>query len=231
MTDHRRDLVNACADLTPGGNREIQTNYVRAIMDLCERAEPTYIIDIGTNLGASCLAMASGMAIQGKSMEAITTIDIHHGLWMRTQRRWDSWFMNFGVDTRAITALEVDFKALKAEDVIPESGRGMIFWDIHDLEDSTGKPNSPIFISQWLQRITGIVAVHDIIPCEEDWEWPDHWKAPPSFSKIQSIDGQWYRGFGEAETFIEYLNGHNVAPTAIPDTSLIWFEVEGGVPK
>ena len=231
MTDHRRDLVNACVDLIPGVNREMQTKYVEALMELCDRADPSCVIDVGSNYGVSCLAMASAMALQGKGMDAVTTIDIHRGLWMRTLSKWDNWFANFGVDTRAITAIESDFKELAAPDFV-KGERMMIFFDIHDHDDGSSVANSPIFVKDWLPLIDkGIVAAHDMNPCDKDWERPRHWGTVPSAAVVEGLNGQWYRGFGEVRTFIEYLNGHNVAPTSIPGTSLIWFEMEGGKPK
>ena len=232
MTDYRRDLVNACVDLIPGVNREMQTKYVEALMELCDRADPDFVVDIGTNYGVSCLALASAMTLQGKSMDAVTTIDIHRGLWMRTLSKWDNWFANFGMDAKAITALEVDFKALLPKDIIPEGDQGMVFFDIHDHDDGSSVANSPIFIKDWLPLISkGIVAAHDMNPCDENWERPRHWGTVPSADVVECWTGQWFRGFGEVKTFIDLFNKYEVAPQVIEGTSLIWFEVEGGKPK
>lgn len=227
----RDDLVKACVDIIPGVNRSMQVTYVRALMDLCDKADPVKVVDIGTNYGVSCLALASALRTQHKSMNDIATIDIHRGMWLQTRDKMADRFDKMGVFMTRINAIEKDFKQVPAAEMI-DRGHMMIFFDIHDHEDKSGVANSLVFIRDWLPMINNaIVAVHDITPCEEDWERPAEWGIPPSFAKVQSINGQWFRGFGETKAFIEYLDDHNVGPFTIPDTSIIWFRMKDGVPQ
>ena len=98
MMTNRDDLINACVSVVPRTNRTIQTAYVRALMDLCDRIDPEYVVDIGTNLGSSCLALASAMCLQHKDISRVTTIDIHRGLWMTTMSITAKSFAGLGMN-------------------------------------------------------------------------------------------------------------------------------------
>lgn len=229
--NQRDKLTSLCLYLVPGANQNTQLAYIRALMSLVDQARPDYIIDIGTNLGSSCMAMASAFHLQGGDMRDVATIDIHHGLWKRSISMLGGQFMAEGIDMDRISCYEVDFKAIAPTGFVP-TGKGMVFTDVHDYDLGHNERSSTRFYYEWLSLVDeAIVAVHDVNPCDKNWKSPRHWPIAKGADVVKCWTGQWYRGPGEVTILMDYLNEHRVEPTSIPNTSIVWFRVENGVPK
>ena len=114
-------------------------------------AQADYAINIGTYNGASVLALASAMHLMGQPARHVTTIDIHHGRWTTTQTAFRAPFLKRGIQLEQINSIERDFKAVDPDPLLGDTAKYMVFYDIHDLEDKTGKPNDdlPDVIAKW----------------------------------------------------------------------------------
>jgi hypothetical protein len=231
------NLINLCLSVEPGANPIIQANYIEAMIALAVAYDADSIVDIGTNSGTSCLSFVSAMKYMGKPTSWVATVDIHHGLWKKTVRGFNEKFQELGIDLEDIMEIEVDFKQLSGKSMIvlaPASKpaiKTLFFYDIHDMEDGTGEANSPAFIEHWIPHMEdALVLIHDIVPCEEDWERPKEWGTPCSQSKAQHWEGQWFYGNGECGVFIDFLNRHLTPIQIVPGTSIVYFGVKDGEP-
>lgn len=231
----RDDLINLCASISNGYTTGAQRTYIETIVDLCMGIDADVAINIGTWRGASALALASAMKLMCKPVSRVLTIDIDHGKWLKSRREVEQSFHKLGVEVMDIESVELDFKKVSPIMLVnpdptlrSERFSYMIFYDIHDFTDGTGIPSSPAFVENWVSEINhAIIAVHDVTPCEAGYKVPDACGKPTSFSKAQHWQGQWFRGNGETEVFVDYLNEHKIPVKWTEEISTIWFEIGG----
>ncbi len=203
--------------------------YYRALFGLCIIENPDIVLDIGTNQGNSCIALGLALNVLGNSLSNLFTFDVNHSLFHKTKQKYKQLFQTTKLNIDKINLVTNDFGIISSEKFLRIQTNFFIFYDIHDGE--YGVSNSEKFINEWIPKINdGLVVVHDIVPCDKDWERPTEWGTPPSYSKVQLWTGQWFWGFGECENFINLLNEHKANLIAIPNTSLIYFRVRNGKP-
>jgi len=219
-------------------NRNWPTNpYQLALFSLCCLADPEAVLDIGTGVGRSGMALVLALHAMGKKLSCMTTFDLRGGNWMARVPRFHAKLLaDYGIDITQTNCVKADFKRLDAFKYVPTDKRVFLFYDIHDHHGGKVKQpeaSSPHLLKKWLPRINeGIVAVHDMSNISLGYEMTAaHIKTHVSYSTaVHKLSQQQYKGFGECAHIIEWLNNLGGQLMAVPGTSLVYFRMKEGKP-
>lgn len=188
------------------------------IYELCKKATPDHVVEMGTNHGASTLSICLAMTELGKPLSNITTMDLSHQAWGEAAEIHKGVPEIAAMDLSQVKYITGDFKDLDPTPV-KSAGKVFVFYDIHDHTF----PLSQKFLDEWLPCIRdGVIAIHDMSEVPNDYILPD---VDTKRSKAAYKD-RTYAGFAECETFINWAVKNNVEVTSFHGG--ISFEVVGG---
>ena len=186
----------------PFSNQTIESCL--AIYNLCKDENPDYVVEIGTNHGASTVALAMAMKDLGNDLSCITSIDLDHLKWKESFKIQSFLLNNYDLKIGKIKTVTGDFNNVNPEDIVDPSKKTFVFYDMHDHNG----PWSQRLLDLWVPLV-GFVAVHDIYPVDESFELIQDEKSPRT--KIQYMDGQYFAGFNECFRIIKWANTHKTA--------------------
>jgi len=194
----------------------------QALFEMCVDMDPDFIIDIGTNFGASTFSFAHALKTMGKPLSLLTTIDLSHGHWReRTPNIQHDLLKKENLDMRQIKTVESDFSLLDPSDFLKE-GKGVVFYDIHDNDQQTF---SDKLLQNWVPRLKeALVIVHDCSLVPESYVLRTGY-TNYTMTKLQHFSGKFFAGFGECAPIIQWLNDKKIDVSSVPLTSLIYFKV------
>lgn len=172
---------------------------------LCKNKNPDKVIEIGTNYGASTYALALAMKTLNKDLSCITSIDLEHGKWRDSFNIHKDLIKDYDLKVEKIKTITENFNKIEPENVVDFSKKVFIFYDMHDHEG----PWSQRLLNLWIPLIKkGAVAIHDITPVNEDFEWAQ--VDIPLRTKCKYLNGQYYAGFNECERIINWANTNDI---------------------
>jgi len=193
-----------------------------ALYDLCVSLNPDFVIDIGTNFGASTLSLSFALKTLGKPLSLLTTID-------KSQRHWkeetpeiqQELLEKEGLDLKQIKTIESDFISLDAAQFVRKDVKIFVFYDIHDNNSET---YSDKFLLNWVPLLgEAVVTVHDCSHVSESYVLRTDYKGY-TMTKLRHFSGKLFAGFGECKRFIEWANEKEKDVFNVPKTSLIYFK-------
>lgn len=193
-----------------------------ALHDLCVSFDPYFIVDIGTNLGASTLSFALALKVLGKPLSLLTTIDKNQVPWReKTSVIQQSLLKKREIDIRQINVIESDFSSLNPSQFLRDNVKGFVFYDIHDNNLQTV---SDKFLLNWVPLLgEAIVAVHDCSLVPESHILRENFK-DYTMTQHRHFSGKIYAGFNECKSFIEWANEKRYDVFDVPKTSIIYFK-------
>jgi len=191
----------------PFSNQTVES--CMAIYNLCKDVNPDYVVEMGTNHGASTFALAMAMDDMGKDLSCITSIDLDHLKWKESFKIQSYLLNNYGLEIGKIKTITGDFNNINPEDVVDPSKKIFVFYDMHDHKG----PWSQRLLDLWVPLIDSI-AVHDIYPVDESFELVQDEISPRT--KIQYMDGQYFAGFNECARIIKWLNMNKIKMRVFP---------------
>ena len=181
---------------------------IESCLDLCRfcvTEDPDYVIEVGTNYGASTLALALAHKVMGKPLSIMTTIDLEHEFWKeRTPSIQEEVVKKYDISIGDIRTITKDFTKVDPSEVI-SSGKGFIFYDMHDHQG----PWSQSLLDKWYPLMSqGTIVVHDMTPVYDDFPLEDDKVCPRS--KAKHFNGQMFAGFNECARIINWLNAKKI---------------------
>ena len=206
--------------------REVYPNQdivsCQALFDLCVKLSPDFVIDIGTNYGASTLTLAYALKTIGKPLSLLTTIDKSHGHWNeQTLSIQNALLKKEGLDMSKIKTVESDFSSLDPTQFLRKDVKGFIFYDIHDNNLYTF---SDRFLLNWVPLLgESIVAIHDCSFVPESHILRENYN-DYTMTKHTHFSGKTYAGFNECEPIIKWANEKRCDIFDVPYTSIIYFK-------
>lgn len=206
-------------------NQEIYPNQniesCMALYNMCLSMNPDYVIDIGTNYGASTLSFAYALKVLNKSLSLLTTIDRDLKHWRNETPEFQHGLLKrAGLDIKQIDVIESDFLALEPSKLLKKDSKCLLFYDIHD---SDVESYSDKFLLNWVPKLSNaIVAVHDCSCVKENFVLRIF--EGYTMTKSEHFSGKIFAGFEECRRFIEWANEIKKEIFSIPKTSIIYFE-------
>lgn len=182
-----------------------------SIYNLCKEYNPDRVIEIGTNHGASTLALALAMNDLGKDLSNITTVDLDHEKWKESFLIHKDLINKHKLEVERIKTVTQDFNTINPEEIIDSSKSTFIFYDMHDHKG----PWSQRLLDLWVPLVEkGVFAVHDITPVNEDFELEIDEASPRT--KVQYVSGQYFAGFNECFRIIKWANRNKIKIEIFP---------------
>ena len=201
-------------------DKDFTTQNVKSCMgiyEMCLAYNPDTVIEMGTNHGASTLSICLAMTKNGKSLSAITTMDLSHKAWSEAAEIHKDVPEIAAMDLSQVKYITGDFKDLEP---LKRDGRVLVFYDIHDHT----YPLSEKFLDEWLIEIkNGMILIHDMSIVADDYALP---QVDTKRSKAKCNNGNTYAGFAECEVFIKFANDNGATVKSFH--SGISFEVKDG---
>lgn len=178
-------------------------NTCLSIYGLCLEKNPDYIIEIGTNYGASMFSLMMAMKSLNKNLSCITSIDLDHKKWLKSFDIQSDLINTYDLNLRAVKIITKDFNKVNPVPLLDGKKNVFIFYDMHDHKG----PWSQRLLDIWYPLLnTGTIAVHDITPVESNFEFEDDLNR----SKAVYKNGQNYAGFNECARIINWANSNNI---------------------
>jgi len=195
-----------------------------AIVESCLDVKPDYVLDIGTNFGASTLSLAYGLKTLGKSLSAMTTIDYSLKHWREETPAVQKVLLEeHGIDPVMIPSVCADFQSLNPSNFV-KSGKALVFYDIHDTLKHSFMTD---FLNKWLPSFSegSRIMVHDFSAVPKDFISP--YKPDPKNprSRLEHFSGVTFEGFMEVEILVRWLNERKKQSHGVADTSIMWFDL------
>ena len=196
----------------------------QSIVDACLETKPDYVLDIGTNFGASTLSLAFGLKSLGKSLSSLTVIDYSLKHWREeTQLVQKQLMAEHGINANAIREVCADFQTLNPKDFVMD-GKALVFYDIHDTLKHSFMTD---FIDRWIPLFSSgsRIMVHDFSAVPDDFVSP--YKPDPKNprSRLKHFSGVTFEGFMEVEILVRWLNKMVKQVHGVPDTSVMRFDL------
>lgn len=195
----------------------------QAIVDSCLEINPDFVLDIGTNFGASTLSLAYGLKKLGKGMSELTTIDYNHAHWIKeTPLIQKNLLIEHGINIDDIHAVCSDFQKLDPQNFVKQ-GKALIFYDIHDTINHSFMSD---FVDKWIPILMcGRVMAHDFSLVKKGYVLSP--ATDPNYPRImiEHFSGDVFAGFKECETLIQWTNKVKKPVFSIPGTSIIGFNL------
>jgi len=193
-----------------------------SLYDSCVLLNPDYVIDIGTNYGASTLSFALALKTLGKPLSLLTTVDLSQRHWREeTPEIQQDFLKKSELNLEQINVIESNFLDLDPVQFLKKDAKIFVFYDIHDNDMVSF---SDRFILNWIPLLgEAIVAVHDCSHVPESYVLRTNYKGY-TMSKLTHFSGDIFAGFGECKNFIEWANEKRKDISYIPKTSLIYFK-------
>jgi len=181
-------------------------------------------LDIGTNFGASTLALAFGLKSLGKNLSILTTIDYDLKHWQKETRLVQKeLIIEYGIDPTSINGICADFQSLNPNNFV-KSGKALVFYDIHDTLKHSFMTD---FLNKWLPSFSegSRIMVHDFSAVPKDFISP--YKPDPKNprSRLEHFSGVTFEGFMEVEILVRWLNERKKQSHGVVDTSIMWFDL------
>jgi len=198
-------------------------NSCEFLYNACMDVNPDYIIDIGTNFGASTLSLAYALTRLGHNLETLTTIDYSHIHWETvTPVIQKNILEESGIDIKKIVSICKDFKAIDPLEIIKKDARYLIFFDIHDTLDFSF---SSLFLDSWIPLVpNSFICMHDFSAVPETFQLIQGIDKSSPRTKARHFSGQLFSGFKECETVIDWMNINKIMIESVPNTSIIHFK-------
>lgn len=196
----------------------------QSIVDACLEVKPDYVLDIGTNFGASTLSLAFGLKSLGRDLSVLTAIDYSLKHWQtETKVVQKELLEENGINVGAIREVCADFQTLNPKDFI-KTGKALVFYDIHDTLKHSFMTD---FIERWLPLFSSgsRIMVHDFSAVPKDFV--SSYKPDPQNPRSmgEHFSGQTFEGFMEVEVLVGWLNKTGRQAHDVPDTSVMWFDL------
>lgn len=193
-----------------------------ALYDLCVSIDPDFVIDIGTNLGASTLSFALALKAVGKPLSLLTTIDKNQVPWREETPIIQQSFLKKGeIEIEQINVIEADFLSLDPLQFLRDDVKGLVFYDIHDTNLRTF---SEKFLYSWVSLLgKSVVAIHDCSLVPKSHILRENYN-DYTMTKQTHFSGKTYAGFNECKSFIEWANEKRYDIFDVPETSIIYFK-------
>ena len=192
------------------------------LYDLCVETDPDFVLDIGTNFGASTLSLAYGLKSLNRKVNRLTTIDISHQHWNNTtpviQKEL---LLQHEINIEGIKTICNDFKSIDPKTVISDDSRYFVFYDIHDTATYSF---SAKFFNEWVPLLQNPVLVfHDVSVTSDSYVVT---QIDPNYPRVTArhFSGQNYSGFKECSEIIKWANERKLEINAVPQTSIVWIK-------
>jgi len=191
--------------------KEFTNQTVESCMDIynvCKEVHPDSVIEIGTNYGASTLALSLSMKDMNKDLSNILTIDLHHTYWLRTRNVQELILKEEGLKIERVKFLSKNFNEIDPMDIVEGDKKVLIFYDIHDHDG----PWSQKLLDSWIPLIkNGAFMIHDISPVPDNFEFKIDKSDRRPRSKIKYLKtNKSYAGFAECGRIINWANKNEI---------------------
>jgi hypothetical protein len=195
-----------------------------SLITKCIEFNPDYVIDIGTNYGASTLSFAYALKKLGKDLSCLTTVDMEASYWKNTISRVQCDLMGeYDINPYRIKVVTSDFKVLDPKKIIPENSKIFLFYDIHDILSFSFFEK---FIKDWAPLLKGAyIGIHDISLVPKDFQFIG--EDDPDYPHINAdhFSGKTVNGFIECKVIMDWLNSIGKDFYPVENTSVIYIEM------
>jgi hypothetical protein len=192
----------------------------------CIEINPDYVIDIGTNYGASTLSLAYALKKLGKDLSCLITIDKELSYWAKTISEVQNKLMGeYDINPCRINMITADFKDIDPLKIIKSDSKNLLFYDIHDVKDVSF---FDWFIKNWVPLLKGsIIGIHDASLVPKNFQYQPAEKEDPDYPHVLAhhYSGKTVSGYSECNVIIDWLNDIKKDFYSVKDTSIIFIEL------